>query len=154
MSKQFIGWALVVLGVCGCSGTTAPPETEASGELETAAANGPVLNEPVVMERVKAEAGVGERGRSLENETGVGKMIAEPAKALFSFEQKAVFDIQIPQAMQLFKAMQGRDPESHDEFMEKIVKANRLQLPKLPEGHKYVYDTDSSQLMVERPAAQ
>jgi len=36
--------------------------------------------------------------------------------------------------------------------MEKVIKANMIQLPELPEGHKYVYDPATKTLMVEKPA--
>jgi hypothetical protein len=99
--------------------------------------------------QVKATAGVGQKGKSLEQHTGV---LVEPAKAFFRFEQKAVFDIQIPQALQLFNATEGRNPNSQDEFMTKIVAANNIKLPKLPDGHKYVYKPELGELWVEKPA--
>jgi hypothetical protein len=36
--------------------------------------------------------------------------------------------------------------------MEKIIKANRIRLPALPQGQRYVYDPKQEQLMVEKPA--
>jgi hypothetical protein len=51
-------------------------------------------------EQVKAEAGVGLKGQSLKEHSGV---IVEPAKALIRVEQKMVFDVQIPQALSLFQ---------------------------------------------------
>ena len=103
-------------------------------------------------QRVKAEAGVAAAGRSLDNETGVARVVVEPVKSLFAFKENAVFKIQIPQAMQLFKATEGNFPQSHEEFMTKIVRANKLRLPDLPAGHTYVYDPNRGELMVERPA--
>jgi hypothetical protein len=95
----------------------------------------------------KAEVGVGEKGRGY----GAGP-IATPVATYFITRERIAFDIQVPHAMQLFKAMEGRMPKSHEEFMEKIIKANQIQLPKLPEGHRYVYDPKQEQLMVEQPA--
>ena len=57
-----------------------------------------------------------------------------------------------PPGDELFKATEGRTPKSHEEFMEKIIKANHIHLPTLPEGHRYVYDPKQEQLMVEQPA--
>ncbi len=85
----------------------------------------------------KAAVGVGVRGDSLRNEEGVGQMIAAPAVALFNAREKAVFDIQIPHALNLFKALEGRVPKTHEEFMQKIVQANGIQLPELKPGMKY-----------------
>ena len=102
-------------------------------------------------ERVRAEAGVGKQGQSLNNEQGVGAMIVQPARSLFAFKQRAVFEIQIPSAVMLFAATEGRKPKSHDEFMSKIIKANQIQLPALPAGQTYVYDPQLGELMVQKP---
>ena len=56
--------------------------------------------------------------------------------------------MQIPQALSLFQASEGRYPNSEEEFMQKIIQANRIVLPKLPEGDSYVYDVASHTLMV------
>jgi len=50
-------------------------------------------------ERVRAVAGVGKQGQSLNDEQGVAAMIVQPAKTLFAFKQRAVFEIQIPSAV-------------------------------------------------------
>ena len=75
-------------------------------------------------------------------------MFSGPASALFNVQQKAVLEIQIPHALQLFEATEGRLPKSHEEFMEKIVKANNLVLPELPEGAVYKFDTEKGELWV------
>ena len=78
-------------------------------------------------------------------------MIVQPARSLFAFEQRAVFNIQIPKAVQLFEATEGRKPRSHDEYMNKIIKANLIKLPTLPNGQKYIYDPNRGELMVQKP---
>ena len=100
------------------------------------------------MERVKAEKGVGVKGRSLDQHAGV---LVTPAKAYFSVRERAVFDIQIPEAIKLFKATNGNGPKSHEEFMAQIVDANQIRLPELPAGQRYVYDPEKEELQVERP---
>jgi hypothetical protein len=100
------------------------------------------------MEQVVAEAGVGKKGQSLKDETGI---VVEPVKQLIRFEQKAVFGISIKQAMELYKASNGAYPKTHEEFMEQIITAQGIQLPELPAGQKYIYDPEQAQLMVERP---
>jgi hypothetical protein len=62
-----------------------------------------------------------------------------------------VFETQIPKFMQLFKATEGRNPKSHEEFMNKIIKANYVKLPELPAGQTYVYDPQLGELMVQKP---
>jgi hypothetical protein len=98
---------------------------------------------------VKATAGVGLRGQSLNQHSGV---LVEPAKAYFRIEQKVVFNIQIPEALKLFKALEGRNPRDQEEFMARIITENNIKLPTLPPGHKYVYNAELGELMVERPA--
>jgi len=101
---------------------------------------------PETVER-KAEKGVDEKGRHY----GVG-FVVTPVASLFATRERMVFDMQIPQAMKLFQATEGRMPSSEEEFMEKIIKLNRIKLPELPEGHRYFYDPKKEQLMVRRPA--
>ena len=98
------------------------------------------------MVRERAQVGVGEKGRDI----GEG-IISTPIKAYFSAKQQIVFNIQIPHAMNLYKATNDRAPRTHDEFMSKIIKANFVKLPQLPEGHEYVYDPEKEELMVEHP---
>ncbi len=104
--------------------------------------------EPAPPPPVVAAAGVAKQGQSLNNEKGIGRMIAQPAITLFTVRERAVFEIQIPQAMNLFEASEGRKPKSHDEFMAKIINANQIKLPELPAGKTYQYHPDDSQLYV------
>ena len=98
------------------------------------------------MVQKKADVGVGKKGR------GYGQgVIATPAATLYAVREKMVFQAQIPQAMNLFKAENDRAPKDHQEFMEKIIKANNIHLPELPEGDRYRYDPKTEQLMVESP---
>lgn len=97
----------------------------------------------------KAEVGVGIRGDSLRDEEGVGKIIAAPAVALFNTKERVVFEIQVPHALNLFKALEGDGPKSHEEFMEKIIKANNIMLPELKPGMRYRYRPDLGELWVE-----
>lgn len=122
----------------------AAPVSRSSPAPEAAAA--PPVDPNV--ERVKAEKGVGIKGRSLDEYEGV---IVTPAKQIFTVRERVVFEIQIPSALNLFNASEGRNPESHEEFMEKIVQFNNIKLPELPPGQKYVYDPARNELMVERP---
>jgi hypothetical protein len=99
------------------------------------------------MVQKKAEAGVGDKGRGY----GAGP-IATPISTYFRVRERVAFDIQIPHSMNLYKASEGRAPKTHEEFMEKIIKANQIHLPTLPEGQHYQYDPKQEQLMVIEPA--
>ncbi len=127
-----------------------PPEPATGPELAPPAQAAPAEPAPAAdMERVKAEKGVGVKGRSLDQHEG---LLVTPAKAYFSVRERAVFEIQIPGALKLFKATNGSGPKSHEDFMAQIIDANQIQLPELPAGQKYVYDVETEELMVERPA--
>jgi hypothetical protein len=105
------------------------------------------------VERVTADVGVGQRGRSLDKHEGaIERMIVQPARTLFAVRERMVFSTQIPQALQLYKATHGRGPTSHEDFLRDIIQANNIRLPELPEGQRYVYDLASEELLVERPA--
>jgi hypothetical protein len=102
-------------------------------------------------ERVKAEKGVGIKGRSLDPYQGI---VVTPAKAFFSAKERIAFEVQVPNALNLYKATEGQGPKSHEEFMEKIIQFNRIKLPQLPPDARYVYDVETEQLMVERSQKQ
>jgi hypothetical protein len=58
----------------------------------------------------------------------------------------------IDQALNLYNANEGRYPQTHDEFMTQIIKANNLKLPQLPADQQYQYDVASHQLLIVRAA--
>ncbi len=160
MKANYIGLFFVVFGVlsfCGCGNETPQPPTQqqpaapvqAAPKTETPAQPAPPAANPVEHAgSQKAAVGVGAKGR------GYGQgVVATPAASLFATRERLVFEIQIPQAVQLFKATEDRGPKSHAEFMEKIVKANQIHLPQLPEDKQYRYDPKTEQLMVDPKTA-
>jgi hypothetical protein len=177
--RQTARWSLATmvgifaLGAVGCGPNSAPvaatpslppaPTAAAPVMAPGAAANpaqqpagGPAGAESPVeggkatgeTERVAATAGVGIKGRSLDQHEG---LIVTPAKTFFTAKERIAFEIAVPHALNLYKALNGEAPKSQEEFMAKIVAENNIQLPKLPEGHRYVYDPATEQLLVERP---
>ena len=98
-----------------------------------------------VSSREKAAAGAGKKGRGYG-----GGPISEPARQYFRIRERSVFQIQIPHALKMFKAVNGKGPADHEEFMEKIVRENSISLPELPAGKKYVFDAEKGELMIER----
>ena len=94
--------------------------------------------------RRKAEAGVGKKGQKLKDHRGP---LATPAKAMFKAEQQIMF-LKVQQALTAFEILNDRYPNSHDEYMEKVIKANNLNLPELPVGQRYEFDTETHELMV------
>ncbi len=93
----------------------------------------------------KAEVGVGTKGKDYG-----GGIITEPARVFFRVEERITFQ-QVEHAQNLFKAEHGQFPQSHEEFMEKVIEANQIALPGLPDGAEYWYDAESAELMIKRP---
>lgn len=54
----------------------------------------------------------------------------------------------IHHALELYKAENDRYPQTHEEFTEKIIKANNIQLPVLPAKMQYKYDVENHKLIV------
>jgi len=150
--RIFLGSALLMLTtltLCvGCGDGSYVEEPDPSEEVVATAPP------PKPFESRVAEVGVGIKGQSLRDETGVGKIISQPAMTLFTTKEKVAFEILIPQAMGLFEGFNGRKPETHEEFMEKIIKEQRIELPKLPAGQVYRYHPDDFQLWVEAAPAE
>ena len=142
----------LVLGIAvlaGCGGYEPAPPAPPAPATQPASSTPPPLPAPEAPKTVlkKAEKGVGKKGR------GYGRgPIATPIASYFNMRERIAFDIQLPEVVKLFKALEGRAPKSHEEYMQKIIKANHINLPQLPEGHRYLYDPATEQLMVEYPA--
>jgi hypothetical protein len=127
----------------------APPVVQPAPP-EAAAGTTPLPMPPTPTEQVKADVGVGIKGRALDEHEG---MVVTPVKGLFAAKEMIAFEIMVPQALALYAATEGDYPKSHKEFWDKVIVPNQLesQLPELPEGHRYIYDPVKRELMVERP---
>jgi hypothetical protein len=150
---------MALLAAAGCGGAAllpipakqpAKPATAKAAAPAAAAATSstaPAAAPAQEVVREKADVGMGEAGRGY----GEGP-VATPVRALWFAKEKLVL-VQIEHDLQLFKAQdpQGRGPKSHEEFMEKIVKAGGIHLPALPIGQRYVYDPAKEELQVEQP---
>jgi hypothetical protein len=96
----------------------------------------------------KAEVGVGVKGRDY----GGPGFVTTPVMAKFSTEQRIAFEIQIPNAMKIYKAAHdNKGPKTHEEFMNVIIKEHGVQLPDLPQGETYLYIPKTEELMVKVP---
>lgn len=56
----------------------------------------------------------------------------------------------IKAAIETFNASEGRYPKDYDEFMERIIKGQNIQLPVLPYKGRYMYDETNRELVVIR----
>jgi len=143
---------LVLAGVVLSSQFGCKPEQEVQKDLaaqKQAQADAAAAAEPPRVAQ-KAGVGVGSKGRSLDggSENNPATIISGPAAAYFRTKEKIVFEIQVPQAMNLYMAEKGRNPRNHEEFMRDIVEFNRIPLPKLPTGMVYRYDSEKAELWV------
>jgi len=137
----------VAISVVGCK-----PEADRIRDEEAAAAVVPA-QEPQMQNQV-AKAGVGVQGNSLDGIQGndVRMPVAGPVKSYFQVKERMVFEIQLPKTEGLFKAEHGRNPKSHEEYMEKIV--GQIKLPKLVDGMVYRYHPENNELWVEAETAK
>jgi hypothetical protein len=129
---------------------TAPPSELVPSAESTPPPALPALPDPPATpgETVKADVGVGQAGRSLDNETGP---VVYAAKAYFAVREKVKFQIEIPGAYKLYRA-ENDAPLTFDEFKEKVLDPNQIKLPPLPPGHTYEWDPEKEELMVRQPA--
>ena len=137
---------LAVAAFSGCGGETG----ETSGPIEPSASPPPPPEVdipdgnnyiPDATAKQRTEAGVG------KSKKGRAKLPAY-ASTLVRVQERAIFEFSIPKAMQLHTTQFGKI-KSHEEFMEKIIEANNLKLPELPEGAEYVFDVEKQVLMIE-----
>jgi hypothetical protein len=152
MKSSLIPGAVLLLAawmvvVAGC---TPPDRDQTSSDSNAADGSGAVQGDggPAKFEEIPAVAGVGKQGQKIAGRQGP---LVTPISVLFEAKQRVVFEMAIPHALQLYQAEHGHFPKTQDEFMEKIVKFNAIELPELPEGHEYVYDPAEGKLMVRRP---
>ena len=77
----------------------------------------------------KAMRGVGEKGSGYG-----GGIITEPVRQYWLLRDAAVFEIQIPSAINLFKAEHNRFPKDWPEFKREILDPAFIKLPELRRG--------------------
>jgi hypothetical protein len=91
--------------------------------------------------------GSGEQGRGYG-----GGIVTEPIHIYFAGRDKITFSIQLPKAMSDYRAFHdNKVPKTIEEFEKEIIKPYGIYLPRLPEGHRYVYNPNDGELSVERP---
>ncbi len=153
---------LALCALCGCSEPIPIPEDKPTTETVAPEPGENVENAAGATEGAEAEAeyvekkadvgatGKGEYGVTSEDPMSI---VTVPVSTYFKAQEMAVFRMQIPSAMNLFQASEGRYPNSEEEFMTKIIKANQIVLPKLPEGDVYFYDAQARELKIRSKKA-
>jgi hypothetical protein len=102
------------------------------------------------MERVKAQQGVGIRGRSLDPYAGA---VVTPVKAFFAAKERIAFEQAFYGQYRLYRATED-PPKDFADLKAKVLDPYLIKLPLLPQGHKYVWDVATEELQVERPKQQ
>ena len=157
---------LALCAFCGCSEPIPVPTEEPEPTKEAAATTGETTanaenaagateGAAPEAEYVEKKADVGATGKGEYGVTSEQAMsiVTVPVSTYFKAQEMAVFRMQIPSAMNLFQASEGRYPNSEEEFMTKIIKANQIVLPKLPEGDVYFYDVQARELKIRSKKA-
>lgn len=139
--RKTLACVIILAAAVLAAGCKPPPAAQAKA---------PAPPRPVKMERVKAEKGVAKQGRSLDGERGI---IVTPVKALFGAKEDIAFEMSFRHQYDIYRVT-GEVPKDFDDLTEKVLKPFLIKLPELPEGHKYVWDAEAEELMVERPVAE
>ena len=128
---------------------TAPTAGGDSAHTQAEPAQPAAQGEPNVVE-VATVAGVGVTGRGEYGDApAIMRPITVPVSAYFRTLDRTVFEMLIPHTMNLFQASEGRRPNSHEEFMQRIIVEGGITLPTLQNpGDEYRYDPATGQLMV------
>jgi len=129
------------IGMEGAGGADAPQDPPEQKEPEQTEDN---------TVTVKAEVGAGAKGHYGPPTGGPMDIITVPISAGFRTRERISF-LLIDDAMNKFKAEHDRVPESHNEFMEKIVRAGNITLPPLLPGQEYLYDPKDGELKIRKP---
>ena len=156
--------SLVFLGsffLSGCDlaqpqnkGQGEPPVVQNDPPPEEVPPNQPAQNEPAQSAdntvTVTAAPGMTDKGRyaSAGNTSNPMSIISTPISVMFRTQDRLILQ-QVDAGMNYFKAENGRAPATHEEFMEKIIRANNIKLPQLPTGRSYVYE--GGELKIRHP---
>lgn len=142
-----IATAVVWMGCAPPDDSTGPAVDPPGAEVEGAATAPAPPAPPQEVEREVAGPGVGREREDLSP-----GFYTTPINVYFGVRERLAFEAQIPKQMQLYKAMHdGKAPQDMEAYMREIVKPCGIELPDLKRGHRYVYDAETGQLMVERP---
>jgi len=139
MSLRSITLLTLATVCCGCAETeTAPQNAQQDGKPGGAG--------------MKVTDDIGEFDPAANKEVASSEVkISNPLTgALEAYQplKEKVAGLGIDHAVNLFQALEGRYPKDHDEFMEKVIKANHIKLPTLGKGKSYEYDVENHKLVV------
>jgi len=152
MRSSLILVVLILPFVFGCDAARPTPRPQEVPDAVEVPIPEPVEDKSPEPETIRVEAAVGMTGKGQYDHGGGEKpmdIILVPVSQLFQARERIVLQ-QIQHAEDLYKA--GHDnklPGTHEEYMKDVLQG--MPLPKLPDGHQFVYDPEKQQLMVEKP---
>ncbi len=113
----------------------------------------PARNKPL---RVKGTDKIGEfKGdkQVVKPEVKITNPITGPLEAYEPLKQRLAA-LSLDHAVNLFHAVEGRYPKDYDEFMQRVIKENKIQLPEPAKGLHYEYDVENHKLLVVKDSDQ
>ncbi len=126
------------------------PEPQASLSAGAAASGQPLEDEEDDVESENEILKVAKPTDAKLGRSYGGGIITEPLRQHFLIQHRIAF-MRLEGALRDFKVLNDRLPNSHEEYMEKIVKDGAISLPELPTGEEYIYDPKRGELMIRRP---
>jgi hypothetical protein len=100
---------------------------------------------PEGMVREEADSGAGKKGQYSPG------IITTPLATYWRVQERVAYEAQVKYPLKLYRAANGSYPKTKEEFKREILKPNNVKLPELPEGHRYIYDPEKGELLIERP---
>ena len=123
-----------------------PPAAAQTGLPVTVPQTMPFAQPPAQnMVQEKAEVGMGRKGHYSQG------FITTPLATFWRTQEMVAYRVQVPHALDLYKATHGHFPKTQEEFEREILTPNGIKLPELPQNHRYVYDPEKGELLVEHP---
>jgi hypothetical protein len=148
--------SLIVAGF-GCGGVkydSPPPSsstTSAPAAPPSTAPAKPDPNRPALTQRRTDDV------RESQAEQERGARVMQPGEArgksaignVYVTSVSRIAELSIQARLETFNAIEGRYPESHEEFMEKVIRgADPIALPALPPNQKYAYNVAEHKLEI------
>lgn len=113
---------------------------------QTVAANPQDPPAPILPPAQRATSDLCKSGAKLRDNNDAQKIITGAPGVLLDVKSGAVLELQIPPAIQHFKATHGRVPKNHAEFVSGVLELNNLQLPQLIDGMVYQFNPEKEEL--------
>lgn len=161
--------ALLIAAALGCGGGDAGPDLDSMTGLldeKVAEEKAAVVAEETATKQAEVDALVAEADR-LENEAPTevtfndmqrgqklkgGGMLSTTLRGGIAAEQKLGLAT-VEHATNIFYGLEGRFPNDHDEFMERVIEFNEIKLEPLLPPYEYWYDAETNTLM-KRPSQE